>query len=99
MFERMFKDDLYLELAHHSNECAKVIREGLKKLNIEILYPNNTNQIFILLDNTLISKLEKEYSFEIWERKNDKSIIRIVTNFSTKVEKCNELLNFIRNNK
>ena len=96
MFERLFSDNLYLKLAHKANECANYLRNGFKEIGVEVVYPNETNQIFISLDNKIIKELEKEFLFEIWESKNEKSIIRIVTNFQTNIKKCQELLNFIR---
>lgn len=54
MFMEYFKDDFYLSLAKNANELAGYLREQFISLNINIKYPNDTNQIFIELDNKII---------------------------------------------
>lgn len=95
MFSEYLKDDFYLELAKNANQCALYLKEQLIEKNIEILYNNPTNQIFVRLDNSKIEQLSKDYDFEMWEQGKSKSVIRLVTSFITTKEACDSLLSDI----
>ena len=67
MFDAYFENDLYLKLAKNSNSMAEYLRKKLNEIGIEIVFPNNTNQVFIKLKNDLIEEIKEEFDFEIWE--------------------------------
>ncbi|WBW99093.1 threonine aldolase family protein [Oceanirhabdus sp. W0125-5] len=92
-FEELFTDTLYFELANHANEMAKLLTEGLKNANCKFLIDSPTNQIFPILNNTLIEKLEKKFSFYTWEKIDaNNSAIRLVTSWATKKEAVFEFI-------
>lgn len=94
-FEELFKDDLYFKLAEHSNEMATILTEGIEKAGYEFLINSKTNQIFPILDNDLIKKLETKFEFYVWKKIDaSKSAIRLVTSWATKKE---AVLKFIEN--
>ena len=95
-FEEAFKDGLYFELARKSNANAKYIKEELTKLNIDFAYDSPTNQQFIILPKEKAEKVINEFGCELWEEKEDKEIIRIVTSFATTKEDCDELIDYIK---
>ena len=97
VFEEAFKDNLYFDIARSTNEVADYLKEGLKKLNIEML-DSPTNQIFVKLDKGSASKLMQEYGLELWEDNNDYQIVRIVISFTTKKEDVDELISFVKTN-
>ncbi len=96
MFLEYFKDDFYLTLAKNANDNAEYLRNKFKELNINIVYPNDTNQIFIELEKSVVEKISEDYDFEIWERLESTIIIRIVTTFNTTIESCNELISDLK---
>ncbi len=83
IFEEFFKDGLYYENGAKANLTALEIRKILKKYNIEEVYKNNTNQIFISIKKDLYQKLIEYVACEIFEEKEDALIVRLVTNFNT----------------
>jgi threonine aldolase len=84
-FLELFRDNLYLELANHANEMAALMGREIKRIGYEFLTQSSTNQIFPILPNWLISKLEEKYSFYVWEKINEaNSAIRLVTSWATK---------------
>ena len=95
MFTEYLKDDFYLKLAENANKYALYLKEELLKKNIEILYNNPTNQIFVKLNNNQIEKLSNDYDFEMWERGESESVIRLVTSFVTTKEACDSLISDI----
>lgn len=83
-FLELFKDNLFFELARHSNDMAFLIADELKNLGINFLFPVESNQIFPILDNELIDYLFENFDFYIWKTlDNNKSAIRLVTSWAT----------------
>jgi threonine aldolase len=92
-FLELFRDNLFFELASHANKMASRIREELVRLNIGFLTHSPSNQIFPILPNAVISKLQNNYAFHIWEKiDSDSSAIRFVTSWATKEEEVNSLI-------
>ena len=83
-FLGLFQNNLFFDLARHANVMAKNLADGIKKLGFSFQYSPETNQIFPILPNPLISELEKLYGFHIWQ-KNDgnESAIRLVMSWAT----------------
>ncbi|KDR95486.1 L-threonine aldolase [Peptoclostridium litorale DSM 5388] len=93
-FEELFNDGLYFELASHANEMARLLEGGLKDAGCGFLVDSPTNQIFPILENNLIEKLEKKFRFYSWEKVDDnRSAIRLVTSWATPKD---AVLEFIR---
>jgi threonine aldolase len=86
-FLELFKDDLYFDLARHANKMAELLRNAIRNEGFQFLTHSTTNQIFPILPDPLIDKLQKKYSFIIWSKKNQThSAIRLVTSWATQEE-------------
>lgn len=101
-FQELFKGDLYLELARHANECARVLSDGFKDKGYKMLYPLSSNQIFPILTKRKIEELKKNFLFYEWqsvsnatENKDNLIAIRLVTSWATEVKKVKEFLTYI----
>lgn len=96
-FLELFRDDLFFELAEHANKMAGLLREGLQKENIEFLIDSPTNQIFPILPNERIQKLQNNYAFIVWSKFDaDRSTIRLVTSWATKEEAVQQFIKDIK---
>jgi len=83
-FEELFKDDLYIKLARHANEMTTLIKKALSDLNVHMLTDTYTNQLFLILSNSIISELKKKYVFITWSKIDEEnSVIRLVTSWAT----------------
>ena len=92
-FEELFTDNLFFELANHANEMADILREGLKEANCKFLVDSPTNQIFPILENKQIEKLQEKFKFYFWEKVDDNhSAVRLVTSWATKKEAVLEFI-------
>ncbi|GLC32791.1 threonine aldolase family protein [Clostridium omnivorum] len=92
-FLELFKDNLYFDLARHSNDMAKILKEGLCEAGYSLLTHSPSNQIFPVLPNEVIEKLEEKYMFYIWQKVDeDNSAIRLVTSWATKEEQVLEFI-------
>lgn len=97
MFNELFSNNLFFEIAKNENKLAEKLYNELSKLGVKFLFKQETNQIFPIFDNSLISELEKEISFEIWSSNEDSTTIRFVTSFLTSDEDINNVIHLIKN--
>lgn len=96
-FEKLFEDNLYFELAAHANEMANLLTKGLKKAGCEFLINSPTNQIFPILENKQIERLEKKFSFYNWQKIDDNRLaIRLVTSWATTKEAVIEFIDEVK---
>lgn len=86
-FLELFRGELYFDLARHANKMADLLKNEISRAGYKFFTHSPSNQIFPILPNKLIEKLEKNYSFYIWEKiDQDNSAIRLVTSWATKEE-------------
>jgi threonine aldolase len=96
-FLELFRDNLYFELAKHANDMAKLLKDGISDAGYSFLTNSPSNQIFPILPNRIIEKLQESYSFYIWKKKDDESSsIRLVTSWATKEEKVLDFIQKLR---
>lgn len=96
-FLELFKDNLYFDLAKHSNDMAKILKDGLCEAGYSFLTHSPSNQVFPILPNVVIEKLEEKYMFYIWQKVDeDNSAIRLVTSWATKEEQVLEFIQEIK---
>ena len=89
-FEELFRDNLYFELADHANQMAAILTKNFAELGYSFLTSSSSNQIFPILPNKLIRKLEEDYSFYLWRKTDeDRSAIRLVTSWATEESDIN----------
>jgi threonine aldolase len=86
-FLELFEDDLFFRLAEHANAMALKLSRSIEKMGFQFLSRSSTNQIFPILSQNAINRLEKKYGFYVWEKMSDQlSAIRLVTSWATKEE-------------
>ncbi|SDG99361.1 threonine aldolase family protein [Desulfosporosinus hippei] len=96
-FLELFRDDLYFELARHANAMAKLIKTEISEAGYRFFTHSPSNQIFPILPNWLIAKLQEEYAFYVWAKiDEDHSAIRLVTSWATSEEAVSALREEIR---
>ena len=75
---------------------AKKIREACTKAGYPFFMENKTNQIFVVLPNDKMHKLEEKYVFAHWQKMDeDHWGIRICTSWATKEEDVDNLISDI----
>jgi threonine aldolase len=97
-FETLFRDRLYFQLAEHANQMASVLKDACAEAGFPFLTRPVSNQIFPVVDNKTIARLQKDFAFEIWEPADEEhQIIRLVTSWATREEQVQKLVEAIRN--
>ncbi len=87
------EDSLYYSLGRRENELAAHLADGIVKAGRRLWRPQQTNQVFVVLDNETIARLEKDFFFYVWcplDREN--SVIRLVINWGTTTEDVDALI-------
>ena len=93
-FLKLFEDDLYFELAKKANSLAYKISDAFVEKGYKLLDETQTNQIFLILPDTLIMQLEERFSFYVWKKYDEKnSVIRMVTSWVSEEKRIQELIN------
>ncbi|PWQ92371.1 threonine aldolase family protein [Leucothrix pacifica] len=83
-FLELFKNDLLFELARSANESAQKLAKAATDNGFQLAATTESNQIFLILPNSLIEHLQERFEFYIWEKVDDKSsVIRLVTSWAT----------------
>ncbi|MDF3000015.1 MAG: threonine aldolase [Bacillota bacterium] len=97
-FEELFRDQLYFKLAAHANRMAELLNNCFLDLNCSFLTHSPSNQIFPILPNHIIEKLEEDYSFYRWKRTDDAhSAIRLVTSWATEEKDVQRFIDQLKN--
>ncbi len=96
IFEELFKDNLYFDLGKHSNMCARYLYDSLVELGFTFTSKCNTNQIFLEISNEIYDSIKDDYITELWEDAQNYKVIRLVTTYSTSMEKCTEFVQYMK---
>lgn len=83
-FEQLMRSGLYEELGEHSTRMAQQLTEGLKGLGVEFLFESPSNQIFPILPDEVLAKLEGAFHWEVNATlEGGRSCIRLVCSWAT----------------
>lgn len=95
-FYTLFTDGLYLKIARHGIEMADRIAACLEKKGYRFYAVPQSNQLFVVLENSRLSALSGHVSFGIWEKADaDHTVVRIATSWATREEDVEELLSLL----
>lgn len=96
-FLELFKDDLYFQLAKHANSMAMKVADAIKTEGYSFLTRPVSNQIFPILPQKLIDRLNRKYDFYIWQPVDAKqSAIRLITSWATDEEQVDRFIDDLK---
>ena len=92
-FYTMFKDGLYFEITKKADEYAMRIKDAFAAKDIPSFIESDTNQQFVVLENSQIEMLSKKYIYEFDQKVDENhSSVRFCTSWSTLEEEVEELI-------
>lgn len=95
-FDQLLHDNLIFKLADHANQMANRLSGLFKQLGYPMLIDSPTNQIFPILPNPVIKKIQKQYEFLIWNAVDaDRSVIRFITSWATPKEVIDSFIDYV----
>lgn len=83
-FTELFSNNLYFDLTAHANQMAKKLSEAIAAAGYGFAADTESNQLFPILPDAVIDRLQKEFNFYVWGKAGDQeSVVRLVTSWST----------------
>jgi threonine aldolase len=96
-FEALMTDNLYFRLARHANEMAVLLRKALLQQGFEEAVPSPTNQLFFILPNEELKRLEQHFILSPWSHPDEAhTVVRFCTSWATKPENVQALISAIQ---
>lgn len=97
-FDTLFTDNLYMEISEHAIRLAEKLRDAIDKKGYSYLVANRTNQIFPIMPDEAIAKLEGRFGYSYEKRVDEShSAVRFCTSWATKEENVDLLIQAIEN--
>jgi threonine aldolase len=94
-FEALFKDELWLRNAQHSNRMAQLLKRELSKIpQVKIVYKVDANGVFVKIPRRAVAKLQKRYFFYIWD--DAQSMVRWMCSWDTTEADVKQFVEFLR---
>ena len=91
-FDTLFTDHLYEHIGESAIQAADQIRIMLKQNGFQLCYDSPTNQIFCIMENSVMERLLSQVECSFWEKYNDShTVIRFVTSWATRQEDVQRL--------
>lgn len=98
-FIGLFENGLYEEVGQHAIRLADKLRAAISEMGIPFYNENTTNQIFIVLEDSMIAEISKAFSLGYTERVDEThSVMRICTSWATKEENVDALIEVLQQN-
>lgn len=92
-FSELFRENLYFELTRHANQMANRLSDGILAAGHSLVAETETNQIFAVLPDELITRLQERFRFYIWGKAHEgHSTVRLVTSWATDEARVDEFL-------
>ena len=92
-FDELFRDDLYMKIGAPAIKAAASIRTALTEKGYRFYFESPTNQIFCIVENAALKKLEEEVAYGFWEKYDDThTVIRFATVWGTTEEETAALI-------
>lgn len=94
-FSALLEDQLWLRNAEHSNAMARRLADGVADVpGVRLHQPVESNGVFAALDPALIEPLRREWSFHLWDERED--VVRWMAAFDTAEDDVDAFLAAIR---
>ncbi|RSL61658.1 hypothetical protein CEP53_005013 [Fusarium sp. AF-6] len=93
-FLEMFSTNLWFDLARHTNEMAQLLSSKIQEAGYKLAAETETNQVFAVLPNSLVTTLQQQFQFYVWEKVDDENtMVRLVTSWATSKEQVEAFAN------
>lgn len=83
-FDQLLRDNLIFNLADHANRMAAKLSNVFKSNGFPLLIESDTNQVFPILPNSLVKRMQEDYGCLVWSIVDDEhSAVRFITSWAT----------------
>ncbi len=95
-YQGLFEDDAYYKYAKHEIEMAHRIQEQLTELGYPLYVKGEVNLVFPMLTQAQFEYLSTYVDFEVWYKRDDLFIVRIVTSWNTTEDEVKQLCEYLK---
>ena len=93
-FEALFKNDLWLQNARHSNRMAQLLKRELSKNpQVKVMHKVEANGVFCQIPRRAIAKLQKRYFFYVWDEAQ--SVMRWMCSWDTTEQDVKQFAEYV----
>lgn len=86
-FDALMTDGLYTAIGAAAVAAAERLRGLFRAAGWELIMENPTNQVFVVLENSVLRRLSEEVVYSFWERfDEERSVVRFCGSWSTREE-------------
>lgn len=83
-FDALFTDDLYMEISKNAIEQAEILKRAFRDKGYTFFLETPTNQIFIVLEDEQLRRLQEQVVVSFWEKLDDThTVVRFATSWAT----------------
>lgn len=91
-FDALFEDGLYFEISRNAIQAAEALKKVFREKNCTVWRETPTNQQFLVLENTEMTRLREYVAFSFWEQYDAAhTVCRFVTSWATTQENIDAL--------
>jgi len=95
-FDELFRGDLYLKGGQNAVRLALSLARGLEAKGYQIFMHSDTNQQFIVLENSQMKALSNKVGFGFWEKFDENhTVVRFATSWATREADITALLEIL----
>lgn len=92
-FETLFDDGLYQQIGARAVEQAVRVAQALQAAGCELMHPQETNQVFVALDEKRYARLSARVEMSFWGQLPDgRTVVRLATSWATADEDVDALV-------
>ena len=92
-FETMFDDGLYQQIGARAVAQAARVARALQAAGCQLIHPQETNQVFVALDEKRYARLSARVEMSFWEQLPDsRMVVRLATSWATTDEDVDALV-------
>ena len=96
-FDALFTDGLYAHIGDIAIKAADRIRYALAENGYQLCFDSPTNQVFCILEDSVMEKLAEHAEFSFWEKYDDThTVIRFATSWATSMEDTDKLCSLLK---
>lgn len=95
-FDVLFSDHLYLQISENAICMAEILKDAFREKGYTFYLDSPTNQIFIILENEKMKKLQENAAFSFWEKADeDHTVVRFATSWATEEADVRKLISLL----
>ena len=96
-FLALFQNNLFFDVTKFSNTMARKLSAGIVDCGHVLAAETESNQVFPILPNGLIERLQQSFEFYVWEKVDEeRSTIRLVTSWATEDSQVDSFISIVR---